>query len=306
MKRNLLIAAIALMAVAFVSCQKDGVYKPKQRVAKVYNEWTVTTVRTTNDGSTTTTTTQNPFVAEEWTWGDKTLSSVMHKDKDGNVLETINYTYDDKNRISGSSCGSEKAEYVYNDDKKLQSIKITDGPDYTMTIEITYEDKVPASVKTVRSYTFKKLSAFEKSIVPSYICDAIDADQVHQKATVSSTYNTTIEWDGKNISKVVTTGENNYNYTTTYEYDGKTNPFKGMYAGLEGDFDVAYSKNNVVKATKSRVDGNTTVTTVNEYQYEYDGKFPTKVSNTEEIEETTLGVNYKRTTVYTTTYEYTK
>ena len=31
MKKNLLIAAIALMAVAFVSCQKDGVYKPNQQ-----------------------------------------------------------------------------------------------------------------------------------------------------------------------------------------------------------------------------------------------------------------------------------
>ena len=294
------------MAVAFVSCQKDGVYNPKKRVAKVYNEWTTTTVTTDSDGSRTVTEAQNPYVAEEWTWGDKTLSSVMYKDKDGKVTSTVNYTYDDDNRITGSSCGSEKAEYVYNDDKKLQSIKITDGPDYSLTIEITYEDKVPASVKTVRSYTFKKLSAFEKSIVPSYICEAIEAEQMLQKTTVSSTYNTTIEWDGKNISKVVTTGENGYSNTTTYEYDGNTNPFKGMYAGLEGDFDVAYSVNNVVKATNSRVDGSTTITSVNEYAYEYDGKFPTKVSTTTETENTILGVNYKRTTVNTTTYEYTK
>ena len=306
MKRNLLILAVALMAVAFVSCKKDGVFNPKHKVAKVYNEWTTTTVTTDENGSRTVTDVQNPFVAEEWTWGDKTLTSVMHKASDGRVLETVNYTYDDKNRIVGSSCGDEKAEYVYNDDKKLQSIKITDGPDYTVTIEIAYDGKVPASVTTVRSYSFKKLSAFEKSIIPSYICEAIEAEQLQKKTTVSSTYNTTIEWDGKNISQVVTTGENGYKYTTTYEYDGKTNPYKGMYAGMVDDFDVAFSKNNVVKKTVSHVDGNETRTVVTEYSYEYDGKMPSKVTYTESEDETVFGVNYKRTYVHVTTYEYTK
>jgi len=297
-----LIVAIALLAVAFVSCKKDGVYNPKHKIAKVYKEWTRTSVTTDGTASTTKIDSLKPYVAEEWTWNKKSLSSIMHKDKEGKVLETINYTYDDKNRISGSSCGSEKAEYVYNDDKKLQSIKITDGSDYSLTIEITYEDKLPASVKTVRAYTYKNLSAFEKSIAPSYICDAIEAEQMHQKTTISSTYNTTIEWDGKNIKKVVTTGENGYNYTTTYEYDDKTNPFKGMYAGLEGDFDVAYSKNNVVKVTNSSTNGTSTT----EYSYEYDGKMPTKVSHTTVYEDNYGGISEKTTYVYTTTYEYTK
>ena len=306
MKRNLLIAAIALMAVAFVSCQKDGVYKPKKKIAKISNEWTTTTVETDANGSRTVTTVQNPFVAEEWTWGDKTLTSIMYKDKDGKVEGTASYTYDDKNRITGATCGDEKVEYTYNDDKKLQTIKISDGPDDVTTIEIAYEDKVPTSVKTVNTYTFKNLSKFAKSVIPSYISDAIEDDQLHSKASVSSTYNTAIVWDGKNISQVVTTGENGYKRTTTYEYDGKTNPYKGMYAGMSDDFDLAYSKNNVVKVTSSRVNGNATISTETEYTYEYDGKVPSKITYTEEEEETILGVNYKRTFVYVTTYEYTK
>jgi len=309
MKRNLLIAAIALLAVAFVSCQKDGVYKPKKKIAKIYNEWTTTTVTTDSDGSKTVTYVQNPFVAEEWTWGDKTLTSLMHKDKDGKVTSTVNYTYDDKNRIAGCTCGNDKAEYVYNDDKKLQSIKITDtnDPDYSIVIEITYADKLPASVKTVRSYTLKKLSAFEKSVIPSCISDAIDADQMHSKATVSSTYNTTIEWDGKNISQVVTTGEKDYKYTATFEYDAKLNPYKGMYVDFEdNNFEDAYSKNNVLKETVVIANGIGTSTDVTEYAYEYDGKMPSKITYTYEEEETVLGVNYKRTYVNVTTFEYTK
>ena len=307
MKRNLLIVAIALMAVAFVSCKKDGVYNPKHKIAKVYNEWTTTTVTTDSDGSRTVTDVQNPFVAEEWTWGDKTLNSVMYKDKDGKVTSTVNYTFDDKNRITGSTCGSEKAEYVYNDDKKLQSIKITDGPDYSVSIEITYDGKVPASVKTVTAYEFKKLSAFAQSFIPSYVREAMEADQLRSKTTVSYTYNTTIEWDGKNISQAVTTGENGYKYTAVYEYDAKLNPFKGMYADFDdNNFDVAYSKNNVVKKTVTTVDGNDTDVDVTEFTYEYDGKMPSKVTYTFTSEDNILGVNYKRTYVHVTTYEYTK
>ena len=121
MKRILLISAIALLAVAFVSCKKDGVYNPKHKVAKVYNEWTRTTVTTDASGSTTRIDSLNPYVAQEWAWGKKTLESITYKNDDGAVRETKKYTYDDKNRITGCTGGdNRKAEYVYNDDKKLQ------------------------------------------------------------------------------------------------------------------------------------------------------------------------------------------
>ena len=306
MKRNLLIAAIALLAVAFVSCQKDGVYKPKKKIAKIYSETIITTVASDASSSTTKTDSLKPYVAEEWTWGDKTLTSVVNKDKDGKVTSTVNYTYDDKNRLTGSTCGSEKAEFAYNDDKKLQSIKITDG-DHSIVMEITYADKLPASIKTVDSYTMKNLSTFAKSIIPSYISEAIEANQMRSKATFSTTYNTTIEWDDKNISQVVTTGEGDYKYTATYEYDSKLNPYKGMYGDFEdNNFDVQYSKNNVVKKTVNSTDGHFTDKDVAEYTYEYDGKMPLKVTYSYTDEEEILGVNYKRTYVNVRTYEYTK
>jgi len=306
MKKNLLIAAIALMAVAFVSCKKDGVYNPKHKVAKVYNEWTTTTVTTDSDGSRTVTETQNPFVAEEWTWGDKTLESIVYKNYDGVIRETKKFTYDDKNRISGCTGGdNRKAEYVYNDDKKLQSIKISQGEHYEAVIEFAYDGKVPTTVTTTSSYTFKNLSDFAKSIIPSYVCDAMEANELSAKATtVSYKYESAIEWDGKNISQVVTTGEDNYKHTIKYEYDGKTNPFIGMYCSEE--FESFYPKNNIIKRTESYVEDNKTITEENAFEYEYDGKMPVKVITTEEREREVFGTTYKTTTVNTTTYEYTK
>lgn len=307
MKRILLISAIALLAVAFVSCKKDGVYNPKHKIAKVYNEWVRTTVTTDASGSSTRIDSLKPYVAQEWTWGDKTLESIVSKNDDGRVTETLKYTYDDKNRIIGcTGDNDEKAEYIYNDDKKLQTIKITEGPNETTTIDIAYDGKVPTSITTVWTYTIgKKVSDFTKSILPEYICSAMEANQIRSKSTTfSSTYTSAIEWDGKNISQVVTTGEDNYKHTVTYEYDSKSNPFIGMYA--EMDYEIAYSKNNIVKRTESYVDGNKTITEENAFEFEYDGKMPVKCITTKVYENEVLGTTYKTTTVYTTTYEYTK
>ena len=307
MKRNLLIVAIALLTVAFVSCKKDGVYNPKHKVAKVYNEWTRTTVATDASGSSTRIDSLKPYVAEEWTWGDKTLESIISKDEDGRITETKKYTYDDKNRIAGCTGGdNRKAEYVYNDDKKLQTVKISQGDHSEAVMEITYDGKVPTTITTVYTYTIgKKVSDFARTIIPSYICDAIEANDISAKTTtISYTYTSALEWDGKNISQVVTTSDDNYKHTITYEYDGKTNPFAGMYCSE--DYEVFYSKNNIVKRTESYVEGNKTITEVDEYAYEYDGKMPVKVINSVVRENEVFGTTYKTTTVYTTTYEYTK
>jgi hypothetical protein len=307
MKRILLISAIALLAVAFVSCKKDGVYNPKHKVAKVYNEWVRTTVTTDANGSTTRIDSLKPYVAQEWAWGDKTLTNIVNKNTDGEIISTVTYTYDDKNRITGcKGSDNETAEYIYNDDKKLQTIKITEGPNKTTTIDIAYDGKVPTSITTVWKYTIdKKVSNFTKNILPEYICSAMESNQIHAKATTfSNTLTSAIEWDGKNISQVVTTGEDNYKHTVTYEYDSKSNPFIGMYA--EMDYEIAYSKNNIVKRTESYVEGNKTIIEEESFEYEYDGKMPVKCIYTDVHEDEYFGTTYKITTVNTTTYEYTK
>ena len=311
MKRNLLIAAIALLAVAFVSCQKDGVYKPKKRIAKVYNEWKTTRVVTDASGSTTTTDSIQPYVCQEWTWDKKTLNNILYKEFEGDGSWSVKFSYDDENRISGCTDGEEKAEYAYNDDNLLQSIKFTDDSDAVTTMEFSYDGKVPVSITTTWTRTYdKKLSNFAKTIIPSYICSAIEAGRLHSKSTtVTRSMTSVFEWDGENISSVVTTDADNDKYTTTYEYDNKLNPFRGMYANLydeEPSYDIIYSKNNVTKITDSYVWDNTTYTDETEFSYEYDGKLPIKLIRTFESEYEYSGKTTTITSVYTTTYEYTK
>ena len=70
----------------------------------------------------------------------------------------------------------------------------------------------------------------------------------------------------------------------------------------------AYSKNNVVKETSSFTNNNKTITTIDEYTYEYDGKYPTSVTTVYRYENTSsnggYSFSYKTTTTRTTTYEY--
>lgn len=143
MKRSLLIVAIALLTVAFVSCQKDGVYKPKQKISKIYNELIRTTVSEVNGVSTTVNDTVKPYVTEEWNWGKKTLESIVYKDMDGRNDGTCFFTYDDKNRITEMKEGETKVEYSYSDDKKLQITKLYSEGELILAMEIAYEDKLP-------------------------------------------------------------------------------------------------------------------------------------------------------------------
>ena len=277
MKRNLLIVAIALLAVAFVSCHKDGVYKPKQKIAKIYKEWTtidVTTQVTPDMTTTRTDTTAQPrYVAEEWNWVDKTLGSVVFKDSHGNVDANVAYIYDDKNRLTGLTFDGGKVEYAYNDDKKLQSMKYYEDNELGYSYDIEYDGKLPVKVAMTEYWgaSDKNMSDFAKSLIPSYILKYKELKEKGLTAKATHTYTITanITWDGKNISQVVTAEPDEDPVTTTYEYDNNINPYYGMYGAacvIEEEADglhFAYSKNNVVKETCSYTSNNKTITTIN-------------------------------------------
>ena len=101
MKRNLLIAAIALLAVAFVSCQKDGVYKPKKKISQISRSWVETDSYEDAEGKHNESTEVDPFVAEVWNWADKTVESRTFTTR--------------KVRLTGVEFESEKITYSYID-----------------------------------------------------------------------------------------------------------------------------------------------------------------------------------------------
>ncbi|MBQ1696103.1 MAG: hypothetical protein II076_09200, partial [Bacteroidales bacterium] len=179
MKKNLLIAAIALMAVAFVSCQKDGVYKPKQRISKITRSWVSTDVYSDAAGSHEDKTIADPWVCEAWVWGDKTVESRTFTDRVWVInaptypSRTTTYSYDDKNRITGAQYDDHKIEYTYNDDKKFSKITVNDGGNLESTVEINYDGKVVNSLKVTDFYNTKKSVTALAMVLPRQIVDVI-------------------------------------------------------------------------------------------------------------------------------------
>ena len=317
MKRNLLIVAIALLAVAFVSCQKDGVYKPKKKIAKITRSWEEVDVYSDAAGSHEDKTKADAWDCEEWAWGDKTVESRTFRTRfltltgvDYHVEKTT-YKYDDKNRIVGAEYGTHKIEYTYNDDKKFSKITVNDGANLESTVEINYDGKVVNSLKVTRFYPAKKCQAALAMIFPSQIVDVIcpeSEEEIMPKDARTVTTDITIEWDGKNIVKMDAKSNDDVTTTTTYEYDGKLNPYAGFYCG-DGFSAEMYSKNNVTKTTitRKRVEGSTTVTeeTSETIEYEYDGKVPTTVKTTS-VRTYGIGVKHTVTRVTTDTYSFVK
>ena len=312
MKKNLLIAVIVLMAVAFVSCQKDGVYKPKKKIARISRSWEI-------DNSLTGKSSAESYTCEEWKWNDKTVESRTRFERKVNLISNevyfeptkTTYSYDDKNRIIGAQYDDKKIEYAYNDDKKFSKITVYDGANLESTVELNYEDKVLSSLKIIQYGNTLKSAKALSFVLSSQIVDAICqneemSDVEHMQAKDAKITNTdvTLEWDGKNISRIVTKSEN-YTKTVTYEYDGKLNPYAGLYCGETVSAEM-YSKNNVIKSTSNYVrDGYTSDITEN-VEYEYDGKVPTSIKTTSVTNSNIYGVKYTETKVTTDVYEYTK
>ena len=319
MKRNLLIAAIALLAVAFVSCQKDGVYKPKKKIAKITCNWEE---KTSYD-----TTKVNDYVSEEFIWGKKNIDKRIHSFRKFNYATgtesfpkiEYTYSYDDKNRLIGMREGSFNFEYIYNDDKRLSNINVYDGTDTASTIELGYEDKHVSSMKITEyyySYYSNKSQAAFAMILPSHMISVIYPEEINcgeivPKDASTEVTDVTFEWDGKNISRMVSKSDK-ITTTATYEYDGKINPFAGFYSDESISY-AMFSKNNVTKITSTRTIVASTLTskeeTTEDIVYEYDGNVPisaktTSVTNTE----MTGLVTAKQTTTKVTNekYEYIK
>ena len=84
MKNLIFVATAILLAFAFTSCEKDGQYKPKERISKVYS--------------------LTPHSPEKhlecvWTWDDKKLSKIDYLFWNGDLDWTETFKYDSKNRI---------------------------------------------------------------------------------------------------------------------------------------------------------------------------------------------------------------
>lgn len=322
MKNFYLVFAVAMLAFIFVSCHKEGQFKPKEQIDRVLYSSSSTT----------------KYMSQSWTWDGKKLSKIDHYSSNGSLSWTEYITYDDKNRISRvDDYGyNESVEYKY-DGKNLKSVDYFDEGKLEKTINVTYDGKKISRLELVNYQTNKTTEAKHLNSLFAGIENKINerfenAKSNHFKATTvnNETIYVDIVWDGDNIAKTTFTltrggtydsGEilynvlYTYNVESVYTYDKNINPkygLRNLYCVTEAFDDNSetmscFSKNNLTSLSNrwnesyminGQLDPDMSDSGIEEYNYTYtyDKNVPTEclVNHKED------GSSY----AYTTYYEY--
>lgn len=307
--------ASAAMLLLGASCTKEGVFNPKEKIAKISESALYVSTYSYDGQSMTTSDTTPKHVTQEWKWDGKLLTTITNFSQEQGILDdqpttvvssVLTLTYDGKQLVKVSDVsGQNYSNYIY-DGNKLTKIESYEEGKLSSTAEITHDGKKIAQVVVTMYDEDDKTSDATRfalsTIMPNKrVLDKVLANKA--KATAYATQTLDFTFDGGNVTKIdMTYGEENI--TLEYTYDKNKNPFYGCYAALGEEGFTALSENNILSEKSTEVytqDGATrTYTYTTNYEYEYDGKFPTSVSTTS----TYTGDNYSEKRTHTTYYEY--
>lgn len=282
MKKGTLLLTLALLIIAFSSCDKveDGAYSPKEKISKIYDK--------SYDGE--------KELTSSWNWKDKELQSIDYYwggeidyseiysyNKDGRIESIINHEYD------------EVIKYEY-DGKKLAKAYYYDCGEIEYEYDFVYDGKKISEIglKLDEDYIYKKDSKkmnFDPLSIILPKSDVAKIEKLAKKACLSKEGGDIrvpikLEWDGDNISKMsllLTVEGVTVGIEMEYKYDDKLNPFKNLLTTYpEEALHMECSKNNIieVKATEF-IEYESILETESEtvfYTYTYDGKYPETVT----------------------------
>lgn len=334
-KRLELLAAGLAMAALFAACtEKEGVYNPEKKIAKVYSSSSY--VHSYYDEYADTwqydTTSMPKQLAEEWKWDGKKLEQITFYDAQVEPAkpngEVVKFVYDGKRvvRIEGED---EYVVFAY-DGRELQQVQLFEEGEsspwetYTfkheggriMQLVITSHD-MPLLDKRVTACRRMEQVLLGQVLTLPHAEKAVRALRSRAakdgaKAEESITMNLT--WTGDNVTQVDASWyEGGFaggpvKFSAKFEFDSKNNPYQHNYISLMGLGEDAgsnafFNKNNITQVTE-RYDhdfygSESDVTT---YEYTYEGDWP--LTQTESS--IRGGDGYSWTSFYTRYFEYVK
>lgn len=280
-----LMIAVFAFAMVFTSCTKEGQYMPNKKISKIVR------TRSHMTGELLVSTTQS----EKWTWGGDLLSYIDYYDSKDNRIGTSIFRYDDDRRIEEVEDGTFSVKYDY-DDGHLDEIEITNiatGKKYRK-MDFDYKGSKLSSIEiTTYDQTYDQKGIEDLAFNPlRFVLSDEVAEAVMSMPATKGVEHLTITWTGNNITEI-TSGT----YYAKWTYDDKINPFKGFF---NADYTISETRsaNNPIREEVS-MDGKVTVI---DYNYEYDGKYPTKVKY--QTESSTLIPGYTLKVDNVTEYQY--
>ena len=275
----------AVLCVALTSCEKekdnDGKYNPKKKIQKVYYD---------SSGE--------KVLDQVWNWDGKLLSSVDYYYR-GNVNASDQYLYDNNNRITKIICDNEYLDFAYENDR-IKTITSFWADESEESYDMFYENNKLSKIEWKAYYIDKGIHDKKLNPLAGLIpqgCEVFEqaVRKMHSQHKGEEKLIMELTWDGKNVSRIVAYIEGAPEDITeaSFTYDNKINPLKGWHTlwmdyviGVWDDEPYTYSSyGNVLSADYVYKDeGEVYDQFVTNYTYEYDGKYPVKVTATNDGE----------------------
>jgi hypothetical protein len=294
-------AALAILCLMSACSEKEGVYSPKKKIAKVYQASTyIYGFHEELSGEWFYDTNSSPkTLAEDWTWDGSKLSKITIYEtgnviSKGEVADIINFTYDGKQatRIEGY----DQYMTISYDGSKLKQVQIFDKEDNELegAMEFVHDGKKITKINVtindedlVKSPSAMNLQkVLFRGILPTIdqadrVVAAMDKVVKSNGAKAQRTIPVELTWTGDNVTGI-SMNQMGMTISGTYVFDNKNNPYQNFLFGIIGTMEdgsmIIFNKNNVTKAvmkTQMSFMGQTlTESEEYNYSYTYDGSWP--------------------------------
>lgn len=282
---NIILASAAILL--FVSCTKEGKFKPEQRLVRVYSESVKETFEFySGEHSLRKEVVIPKYKYQQFVWDEKKLNEILTYDTVGNVISHITLSYNLFKRVSKcEQDGNYYAEYKYMWGK-LNKYTLVVGGKSAMEFEVEHEDgKIVSLTAEINTDNFDTndipfLRTALSLVFPKCVSDMmISMPPSRTKAPLVMTFH----YSADNLVKI----DLGSDFSVEFEYDTRPNPIQGCYAYFGP---TAISANNIVK--------------VNGYPYTYTYNAFGHPETVAYMVEFNPPGNYRYETTTTETYEY--
>ena len=293
MKKVLILSLCAVLCAALTSCEKEksGVYNPKKKIQKIYYE---------NNGE--------KVLDQVWNWDGKLLTRIDYY-YNGSLSGSDFYSYDSENRIMRITEDDETLDFVYENDR-IKTINYGWAGELEESYNMIYDNNKLSKIEWVIYYLDK--GGHERKLQPlgrlipqdgGILAKRLQKMQSQQKGEEKLILELT--WEGKNVSHIFAYDEDYPEETmdASFTYDNKINPLRGWsffwfdcVIGLWEDEYFTYTNTgNVLTSVYSYKENGMEIEEYGlaiDYTYEYDGKYPVKVTAVEKGNDQPFVVRY--------------
>lgn len=276
-----------VFAIFLNSCDKDGVYNPKEKIKAIYEQ----------SGD------ESKALIEEWTWQDNLLTKINYPTEEGRTT-VFQYEKEQLMKVIEYNEGIESVNMNFTYDKNfLQKVEMFSDGKLLMDIAITHDKKkITKMIMTeyVGEGVYNQKSVQQTDVIARMMRFVVGKERAQNIAKIlqrktNQVITMEFTYDGDNVITEKTISDGETYLTVNYTYDEKLNPFyDALYYGESGA--MALSKNNVVKETQTSTYEDAPFTITYNISYVYDGKFP--------VEAKTSYTYFEQTITYSTFYEY--